>query len=114
MEIIDFKLICSDISQTCLEIATGGELGVANYYGFSRVTTLFCSNLLHCKGNSSFEMILTMLVLKVLTICKARNRKKKYYGHILTVVLTYEVRKLPEFILKPQIYRFLASMAAKF
>lgn len=112
METIDLKLICSDISQTCLEIATGGELGVAIYYGFSRVTTLFCSNLLHCKGNSSFEMILTMLVLKVLTIYKARNRKKN--GHILVVVLTYEVTKLPEFILKPQIYRPLASVAAKF
>lgn len=82
METIDLKLICSDISQTCLEIATGGELGVAIYYGFSRVTTLFCSNLLHCKGNSSFEMILTMLVLKVLTISKARNRKKKNWPYL--------------------------------
>lgn len=53
-----------------------------------------------------------MLVLKVLTISKARNRKKKI-GHILVVELTYKVRKLPEFILKPQIYRPLASVAAK-
>jgi len=54
-------------------------------------------------------MLLTMiLVLKLLTIPKIRNKRKENENHILDVVIAHEVRKLLEFNLEPQIYRPVA------